>query len=96
LCRIVTTVDHMGVNRAHCDLWATAHGQDAYYGSAALVAGADSLTDVECSGLARAVGDVKDLDVLHVQCHRVFVGLPRPLGGGARETWCDLPKRPTG
>ncbi|WP_242904814.1 class I SAM-dependent methyltransferase [Actinomadura terrae] len=73
------------VNRAHWDVWAAAHGQDAYYDTEGLVAGADSLTDVE-----RAVlGEVKGLDVLHVQCHIGFdaISLAR---SGARVTGVDF------
>ena len=59
-------------NRANWQVWAAAHGQDAYYDSAGLVGGTDSLTDVERAGLAAAVGSVDGLDVLHVQCHLGF------------------------
>ncbi|MBT2208839.1 MULTISPECIES: class I SAM-dependent methyltransferase [Actinomadura] len=74
-----------GVNRAHWDVWAAAHGQDAYYDTAGLVAGADSLTDVERG----AVGEVEGLDVLHVQCHIGFdaISLAR---SGARVTGVDF------
>lgn len=83
------SVDYIGVNRAHWDVWAAAHGQDAYYDGAALVAGEDSLTDVECAGLAEAVGAVEDLDVLHLQCHLGFdaISLARR---GARVTGVDF------
>lgn len=47
--------DAKAVNRANWDVWAAAHGQDAYYDSAGLVAGSDSLTDVERAGLTAAV-----------------------------------------
>jgi SAM-dependent methyltransferase len=77
------------VNRAHWDVWAGAHGQDAYYDSAGLVAGADSLTGVERAGVAAAVGDVAGLEVLHVQCHIGFdaISLARR---GARVTGVDF------
>ena len=77
------------INRANWDVWAAAHGQDGYYDCAALVAGADSLTDVELAGIAAAVGDVRDKDVLHVQCHLAFdaINLARR---GARMTAVDF------
>jgi SAM-dependent methyltransferase len=77
------------VNRANWDVWAAAHGQDAYYDSRGLVAGADSLTDVERAGVAAAVGSVEGLDVLHVQCHLGFdaISLARR---GARVTGVDF------
>lgn len=83
------TEDPGAVNRAGWDVWAAAHGQDAYYDSAELVAGADSLTDVENAGVAAAVGDVAGRDVLHVQCHIGFdaISLARR---GARVTGVDF------
>lgn len=77
------------VNRATWDVWAAAHGQDAYYDSAGLVAGADSLSEVERAGVAAAVGDVAGRDVLHVQCHIGFdaISLARR---GARVTGVDF------
>ena len=40
-----TRTDQMtDVNRANWNVWAAAHGQDAYYDRAALLAGEDSLT----------------------------------------------------
>ncbi|WP_067463914.1 class I SAM-dependent methyltransferase [Actinomadura macra] len=79
------TDDTAAINRANWDVWAAAHGQDAYYDSVGLVAGADSLTDVENA----AVGDVTGLDVLHVQCHLGFdsISLARR---GARVTGVDF------
>lgn len=81
--------DPVRVNRAGWDVWAAAHGQDAYYDSAGLVAGADSLSDVEQAGVAAAVGDVAGRDVLHVQCHLGFdaISLARR---GARVTGVDF------
>jgi hypothetical protein len=35
------------VNRANWNVWAAAHGQDAYYDRAGLLAGEDSLTYLE-------------------------------------------------
>jgi SAM-dependent methyltransferase len=77
------------VNRANWNVWAAVHGQDGYYDRAGLVAGADSLTDVEWRGVRAAVGDVRDRDVLHVQCHIGFdsVTLARH---GARVTGVDF------
>src|SRR5918999_591967 len=60
------------INRAHWDALASVHGQDAYYDSEALVAGADSLTSTEAAGVREAVGAVAGLDVLHLQCHIGF------------------------
>lgn len=77
------------VNRTNWDVWAAAHGQDGYYDSAALVAGADSLIDLEAAGVRLAVGDVAGKDVLHVQCHLGFdaISLARR---GARVTGVDF------
>ncbi len=77
------------VNRANWDAWATVHGQDDYYDTEALVAGGDSLTDVEWAAVRAAVGDVRDRDVLHVQCHLGFdaISLAR---SGARVTGVDF------
>jgi SAM-dependent methyltransferase len=77
------------LNRANWDAWAAVHGQDDYYDRAGLVAGADSLTDIEWAGIRAAVGDVRDRDVLHVQCHLAFdaVTLARH---GARVTGVDF------
>ncbi|MEU6034318.1 class I SAM-dependent methyltransferase [Actinomadura sp. NPDC047616] len=84
------TNDAATTNRDTWNIWAAAHGQDDYYDSAALAAGADSLTDVERAGLAAAVGDEVDgLRVLHVQCHLGFdaISLARR---GARVTGVDF------
>jgi SAM-dependent methyltransferase len=77
------------VNRANWNVWAAAHGQDGYYDRAGLIAGEDSLTDLERAGVRAAVGDVRDRDVLHVQCHIGFdtVTLARR---GARMTGVDF------
>lgn len=53
------------LNRSRWDELAAIHGQDAYYDTRALIAGADTLSEEE----AAAVGDVSGLDVLHIQCH---------------------------
>jgi SAM-dependent methyltransferase len=60
------------INRAHWDALAAVHGQDAYYDTEALVAGADSLRAAEAAGVREAVGAVAGLDVLHLQCHIGF------------------------
>jgi SAM-dependent methyltransferase len=77
------------VNRANWDVWAAAHGQDDYYDRAGLVAGGDSLTDIEWAGVRAAIGSVEGRDVLHVQCHIGFdsVTLTRH---GARVTGVDF------
>jgi SAM-dependent methyltransferase len=60
------------INRAHWDALAAAHGQDDYYDTEALIAGRDSLTEVEAAGIREAIGAVAGLDVLHLQCHIGF------------------------
>ncbi len=81
-------MDALDVNRAHWDALAAVHGQDAYYDKEALVAGRDSLSE----HAAAAVGDVTDLDVLHLQCHIGFdsISLARR---GARVTGVDFSPR---
>ena len=64
--------DHV-VNRAAWDELAAVHGQDAYYDTAGLVAGASSLLDEEERALAAAVGpELTGRPALHVQCHIGF------------------------
>ena len=77
------------INRAHWDALASAHGQDAYYDTEALVAGADTLREAESAGVREAVGAVAGLDVLHLQCHIGFdsVSLARR---GARVVGADF------
>src|SRR5579864_3364091 len=77
------------VNRVLWDARAAVHGQDAYYDSAALVAGKDSLTVEEEGAIASAVGDVAGLEVVHVQCHigHDTISLARR---GARVTGIDF------
>jgi hypothetical protein len=77
------------VNRANWNVWAAAHGQDGYYDRAGLIAGADSLTDLEWAGVRAAIGDVRDRDVLHVQCHIGFDTIT-PARHGARMTGVDF------
>jgi len=77
------------LNRARWDALAALHGQDAYYDSAALVAGRDSLTPEEDEAVRASVQSVNGLDVLHVQCHIGFdsISLARR---GARVTGLDF------
>src|SRR3954453_18110181 len=60
------------INRAHWGALAAAHGQDAVYDTEGLIAGADSLHEVEAAGVREAVGAVAGLDVLPLQCHIGF------------------------
>jgi SAM-dependent methyltransferase len=73
------------LNRVRWDALAAVHGQDAYYDTEGLVAGADSLTPEEDA----ALGSVRGLDALHVQCHIGFdaISLTRR---GARVTGLDF------
>jgi 2-polyprenyl-3-methyl-5-hydroxy-6-metoxy-1,4-benzoquinol methylase len=79
------------VNRRYWDAMAAVHGNgsDAYYDVDALQAGESSMTAAEELAVRHAVGDVRGLDVLHVQCHIGFdsVTLARR---GARVTGVDL------
>jgi len=79
------------LNRAHWDALASAHGegQDSYYDTEALVAGADTLREAEQAGVREAVGAVAGLDVLHLQCHIGFdsISLARR---GARVVGADF------
>jgi SAM-dependent methyltransferase len=63
--------DPASVNVRFWDDLAAVHGRgaDPYYDLDALLAGRSSLSDVEEAALRASVGDVKGLDVLHVQCH---------------------------
>jgi SAM-dependent methyltransferase len=77
------------INRAHWDALAAAHGQDAYYDTESLIAGADTLHEAEAAGVREAVGAVAGLDVLHLQCHIGFdaISLARR---GARVVGADF------
>jgi SAM-dependent methyltransferase len=81
--------DSVDINRAHWDELAQLHGQDDYYDTEALLAGADTLSDDEQAALVRAVGSVAGLDVIHIQCHIGFdtISLARR---GARVTGVDF------
>src|SRR5919199_4522701 len=57
------------LNRAHWDALAAAHGDDAMYDDEALIAGRDTIRELEAAGIREAVGAVAGLDVIHVQCH---------------------------
>lgn len=64
--------DH-AINRASWDELAASHGEDAYYDSEALIAGASSLIEEEEAALAAAVGTkLAGCRVLHLQCHLGF------------------------
>jgi SAM-dependent methyltransferase len=64
--------DHK-LNRASWDELATLHGQDAYYDSVALVAGASSLIEEEEAALLESIGeDLTGRRILHLQCHLGF------------------------
>ena len=64
--------DHL-LNRASWNELAAVHGQDAYYDSEALVAGATSLIDEEEAAIAAAIGtELAGRRVLHLQCHLGF------------------------
>ena len=77
------------INRARWDELAALHDQSAYYDTAALIRGRDTLTEEEDEAIAAAVGDVSGLSVLHVQCHLGFdsISLARR---GARVTGVDF------
>jgi SAM-dependent methyltransferase len=79
----------LDINRENWNAWAAVHGQDSYYDTAGLVAGADSQTDVEHAGVRDAVGEVRDKDVLHVQCHLGFDSISMARRG-ARVTGVDF------
>jgi SAM-dependent methyltransferase len=77
------------LNRAYWDSLAAVHGSDRCYDDEALVAGADTLRELESAGVREAVGAVAGLDVLHVQCHigHDTISLARR---GARVTGVDF------
>lgn len=77
------------INLANWNAWANVHGQDSYYDSASLIAGRDSLTDLEWAGVTDAVGEVAGRDILHVQCHLAFDGITLARRG-ARVTGVDF------
>lgn len=83
------SVDALELNRRNWDERARVHGQDKFYDSEALVAGASSLTEVETEALHRAVGDVAGQELIHLQCHIGFdsISLAR---AGARVTGLDF------
>jgi SAM-dependent methyltransferase len=77
------------MNRRYWDALAAVHGQDAYYDTEALAAGASSLGEIEQAAVREAVGDVAGLDVIHIQCHIAHdaISLARR---GARVAGADL------
>jgi SAM-dependent methyltransferase len=77
------------INLANWNAWANVHGQDSYYDSASLIAGRDSLTDIEWAGVTEAIGAVAGRDILHVQCHLAFDGITLARRG-ARVTGVDF------
>jgi SAM-dependent methyltransferase len=78
------------LNRAAWDELAEIHGQDAYYDSDALVAGASSLIEEEQVALAAAVGSgLSNKRVLHFQCHLGFDAITLARGG-AQVTGLDF------
>jgi len=77
------------INLANWNAWANVHGQDSYYDSASLIAGRDSLIDIEWAGVTEAIGDVAGRDVLHVQCHLAFDAITLARRG-ARVTGVDF------
>lgn len=85
------SADAATVNRRYWDAMAAVHGNgtDAYYDVDALAAGTSSMLKAEEAAVREAVGDVRGLHVLHVQCHIGFdsVTLAR---AGARVTGVDL------
>ena len=66
-----------------------------YYDTEALIAGQDSLTEIEAAGIREAIGAVAGLDVLHLQCHIGFdaISLARR---GARVVGADFSPRLAG
>ena len=64
--------DPLATNRAWWDGAAALHGNDPIYDTAALIAGADSLSDEELAGITASVDALAGLDVIHVQCHIGF------------------------
>lgn len=77
------------VNRASWECLAAIHGQDAYYDSEALVAGATSLIDEEEAALGTVSQDLTGRRVLHVQCHLGFDAITFARRG-ARVTGVDF------
>ncbi len=81
--------DHT-LNRASWDELAAVHGQDAYYDSEALVAGASSLMAEEEEALVANLGaDLTGRGVLHMQCHLGFDAITLARRG-ARVTGVDF------
>lgn len=81
--------DPLELNRRSWDDRARVHGQDRLYDSEALVEGAISLGEAETEAIGWAVGEVRGLEVIHLQCHIGFdsITLARM---GARVTGLDF------
>lgn len=72
------------LNRAAWDELAALHGQDDYYDSAALIAGAGSLIEEEEAALFEALGqDLAGCRALHLQCHLGFDAITFARRGAA-------------
>jgi SAM-dependent methyltransferase len=75
--------DH-AINRMCWDEMASSHGQDGYYDSEALVAGASSLIEEEEAALALAMGtELAGRRILHLQCHLGFDAITFARRGAA-------------
>lgn len=61
--------DAIKINRRFWDERARIHGQDAYYDVEAFLHGESTLTERELAQVDGAVGDVRGIDLLHMQCH---------------------------
>src|SRR5436190_11325538 len=81
--------DALEINRARWDALAAVHGQDAVYDSEGLIAGRIDLREAEVAAVARAAPDLRERDVVHIQCHIGFdtIALARR---GARVTGVDF------
>jgi SAM-dependent methyltransferase len=78
------------LNRASWDQLAKVHGQDAYYDTEALCAGASTLIAEEEAALLSAIGaDLRGKRILHLQCHIGFDAITFARRG-ARVTGVDF------
>jgi len=78
------------LNRASWDQLATIHGQDSYYDTDALCAGASSLIAEEEAALSEALGgEIAGKMILHLQCHLGFDAITFARRG-ARVTGVDF------
>ncbi len=85
------SADETGVNQRHWDDMARAHAArpSEMYDADALLAGTRELGQAEAAAVRAAVGDVRGLDVLHVQCHLAYDGIVLARQG-ARVTGADF------